>query len=187
MYYYNNFQLLFTKRLIFEIEGLLMLKEGLTKAHLKLVQRTAAALSDAKSVHLSEIAEPSVGEDWSLFASGLTFLEHFGPWLLELDRFEGELAAELATLEQFSSASMMDNAIKGDSDVCWNFNILQFCAPGKFGELQGLIDVGMQPDAPLIPESKEAFASLCQTATELAFDAAFVTIKRVVKDIVFNL
>ena len=31
--------------------GLLMLKEGIYQAHQKLVQRTAAAINDAKSIH----------------------------------------------------------------------------------------------------------------------------------------
>ena len=26
----------------------------------------------------------------------------------------------------------------------WDFNIFQFCAPSKFGELQGLIDEALQ-------------------------------------------
>ena len=59
----------------------------------------------------------------------------------------------------------------------WSFNILQYCAPGKFGELQGLIDSGLRDSSSLVGESKEYFAKLCQTSTELAFDAAFISIK----------
>ena len=75
-------------------------------------------------------------EDWSLFASGLTFLEHFGPWLIELDNFEAELLNEIQTLEEFSSSSMMNQEKADVSESAWKFNILQFCAPARFGEFQ---------------------------------------------------
>ena len=58
-----------------------MLIEGLVEAHETLVQRTLAAMGDAKSAHQKQ---SDASEDWSLFASGLTFLEHFGPWLIEV-------------------------------------------------------------------------------------------------------
>ena len=118
-------------------------------------------------------------EDWSLFASGLEFLEHFGPWLLTLDEFEKDIIDEIKLLEQYSSAAMMDTKQK-TIESAWTFNILQFCAPGKFGELQGLIDSGLQTESvdSLIVESKSSFATLCQTSTELAFDAAFLSIRK---------
>ena len=75
-------------------------------------------------------------EDWSLFASGLTFLEHFGPWLIELDNFEAELLNEIKSLEEFSSSSMMNQEKADISESAWKFNILQFCAPARFGEFQ---------------------------------------------------
>ena len=75
-------------------------------------------------------------EDWSLFASGLTFLEHFGPWLIELDNFEAELLNEIKALEEFSSSSMMNQEKTDISESAWKFNILQFCAPARFGEFQ---------------------------------------------------
>ena len=83
---------------------------------------------------------------------------------------------ELEKLEFFSSSAMMNRQDKS-INASWNFNILQFCAPGKFGELQGFIDSGLQPESQLLIESKSKFAKLAQMATELAFDAAFMSIK----------
>ena len=54
----------------------------------------------------------------------------------KLDNFEAELLAEIKTLEEFSSASMMNQSEANLAESAWKFNILQFCAPPRFGELQ---------------------------------------------------
>ena len=54
----------------------------------------------------------------------------------------------------------------------WEFNIFQFCAPSKFGQLQTLIDQAIN-DSPLLEDSIKSFGRVAQLITNLTFSSFF--------------
>ena len=148
--------------------GLKMTVTCLHKAHIKMTERAIAAMEDATK-HTKDV------DEWSLFASGLALLDNIGPWFQELTILNNDLITKLAQLERYSSSSMMN---KDDNSPAWEFNIFQFCAPTKFGDLQGLIDQALQGISEekqpfLLEESRDSFARVAQYATDVAFSSFF--------------
>ena len=140
--------------------GLHMTQVALGKAHAKLAERAAAAIRDAK---------PKVVEnEFDHFASGLTLLDNLGPWFTELGNLNQEFSARLRALEHYSSAAMMASK---QTDQ-WEFNIFQFCAPSKFGQLQTFIDQAIN-DSPLLEESVKSFGEIAQLISNQTFSSFF--------------
>ena len=152
--------------------GLKMTISCLQAAHAKLAERAIVAMEDAKA-QATKDGNDAVDE-WGLFASGLALLDNIGPWFDELSRMNREVQSRLVELEQYSSKAMMNQSQL--KDQLWQFNIFQLCAPSKFGELQGLIDLALQTEQSspsLLPESTSSFGRVAQYSTDLTFSSFF--------------
>jgi len=143
--------------------GLHMTQLALNEAHAKLAERTMAAISDAQ--------RGTSGNEFDKFASGLSVLDHVGPWFAELTQLNEAFSARLRAMAHYSSAAMMAKATDE-----WEFNIFQFCAPSKFGQLQTLIDQAIN-DRGLLDASTESFAKVAQQITDLTFSSFFGSIE----------
>ena len=76
--------------------GLHMTQCALSAAHAKLAERTMAAINDAQKnsgVNANEFDN---------FASGLSLLDHLGPWFAELTQLNQEFSARLRSLDHYS-------------------------------------------------------------------------------------
>ena len=75
--------------------GLHMTQCALSAAHAKLAERTMAAISDAQKSGAN-------ANEFDNFASGLSLLDHLGPWFAELSQLNQEFSTRLRSLDHYS-------------------------------------------------------------------------------------